>query len=125
MDDSHFGLSRAGSSHAHSNNTDICIPSALAMLPETKADSECVPKVSALMMEMSEEFGAKSPPTRDSWDDNDSLRRWNNHLGTQAHGLNGQSRARKSDWPGMLDPVLKHVDVHTIVDGVILIPWLF
>ena len=96
----------------------LCGPSAISMLPENnkttaKADSDCVHKI-AFLKEVSEEFGTKPPPRKSG---QDVLRSSASSLAELQTGCAAFGRAKACEWPDVLEPVLRHLDVKTLTDG--------
>lgn len=86
------------------------------MLPENnkttaKADSDCVHKI-AFLKEVSEEFGTKPPPFKGL------VKPLRSSASSLADSAGIATRTQPCAWPGVLDPVLQHVDVHILDDGV-------
>ena len=97
------------------DSMEIAAPSAVAMLPENNkttalADSETVHQI-AFLKPTSEDFGTKPPPRR-THDGLAVLRQLQARAPEQR-----ERRSPAAPWPGVLDPVLRHLDVHTIPDG--------
>lgn len=102
------------------DSMEIAAPSAVSMLPENNkttalADSETVHQI-AFLKPTSEDFGTKPPPRR-GLDGLAVLRPWQQRVPGQQ-----ERRAPAAPWPGVLDPVLRHLDVHTIPDGARRLP---